>query len=201
MRFGRLCVVERQENGKYGDAMWLCRCDCGNTIVVRGGDLRASHTRSCGCFQNESNSRTHTTHGGSKGRLYRIWRKMHERCYNSNQVQYSKYGGRGIAICPEWKDDFSAFQKWSMLHGYADDLTIDRIDNNKGYSPDNCRWATVKEQANNKRNNHMVTMFGRTQNVSMWCDELHVKRGTVYQRFRKGWTAEEAFFGKKMQDV
>lgn len=193
LRFGMLVVEEREKNGKYGDAMWLCLCDCGNKVVVRAGDLRRGSTQSCGCLQRRLSSERKTKHGLSKTRLHRIWSKMLERCYNAKHKHYHRYGGRGIAICDEWRDDFKAFYAWAMSHGYSDNLTIDRIDNDGNYTPQNCRWVTLREQQNNKGNNHLVTMNGKTQNVTQWCNELGVNRTYVYKRLKKGWSAEKAF--------
>lgn len=154
-RFGHLTVLERAEKGKFSGAYWLCRCDCGAEKIIRGLTLKNGRTQSCGCLQKEVASQLCTKmrnkHGGHGSRLYRIWKNMHSRCYNANVGNYSYYGGRGITICNEWLNDFSAFRAWALSHGYQDDLTIDRIDVNGNYYPDNCRWVTMKEQNANQR--------------------------------------------------
>ena len=129
--------------------------------------------------------------GKNFGRL-----NIKQRCNNLNNPRYKDYGGRGITICDEWLNDFMAFYNWSVKNGYQDNLTIDRIDNNKGYSPLNCRWATINEQANNTRSNVYLTYDGKTQTMKEWVNELNVPYGTIKQRHRKGWTDKECLFGK-----
>lgn len=134
----------------------------------------------------------HTTHGGSGTRLYRIWQYMRKRCTNQNAINYERYGGRGITVCPEWQEDFAAFRDWAVANGYRDNLSIDRKDNNGPYSPENCRWATAHEQGNNRRSTHLITYNGETHSIKQWSEITGIAESTIWNRLKAGATPEDA---------
>ena len=131
-------------------------------------------------------------HGLSKTPLFRTWSNAKSRCYDENSKPFKDYGGRGITVCAEWRNDFHAFYDWAMESGYKRGLTLDRIDNDKGYSPDNCRWSTVKEQANNRRSCRKIEFCGETKTISEWAESIGVRRDTLERRFLNGWSVEKA---------
>ena len=172
-RFGRLVVLKYLKQDEHSHSLWLCKCDCGNETILPKCKLTTGWTKSCGCLHKESVSNKNCNfykHGKTKTRQHRLWAGIQDRCYNSKNQDYYNYGGRGIKVCDEWlgKKGFINFYNWAMENGYQDNLTIDRIDNNKGYSPNNCRWATSEEQAKNRRCNHLVTYKGETHNLKEW---------------------------------
>ena len=197
-RFGRLTVLEPKPS-KNGSAYWLCRCDCGNTSIVKGTHLRAASILSCGCFRSEcaaqrgrENPCSHLTHGNSSSRLYNIWQTMLQRCNNLHDQKYSRYGGRGISVCEEWKNSFQVFQEWALNNGYEEELSIDRINVNGNYEPSNCRWATMSEQQRNRTNNHFLSLNGQTKCIAAWAEITGIRNGTILRRISLGWSVEDA---------
>lgn len=191
-KFGRLTVIERAES-KNKHTMWKCKCTCGNVAIVDSGNLRSKHSTSCGCFNVETVKEKNTKHGKHGERIYRIWKNMKTRCSCKSVTEYSHYGGKGITVCEEWKNSFEAFYNWSIANGYAENLSIDRIDNEKAYSPDNCRWADIATQANNKSNNRLITYKGKTQTLAQWSKELNINYAKLQARINKyHWDIEKA---------
>lgn len=189
-RFGKLVAIKDTGVSKNQKAVWECVCDCGKIVFVAQDKLKSGHTTSCGC--KKRNGVAHKTHGMTCTRLYRIWKSMKKRTTNPHSSQYRDYGGRGIEICEEWKNSFEQFRDWSMENGYRSNLTIDRIDNNKGYSPNNCRYVTMKTQANNTRRNRFIRYGGEERTVSEWAEKTGIKRSTLESRLKRGWSTEKA---------
>lgn len=187
-KFGNLTVLSRHHIGYDRRWYYECQCECGNISIVRSNALISGNTQSCGCQKGHRDS-----HHKSKTRLYGIWIGMRDRCLNKNNKAYERYGGRSIIVCEEWKNSFLDFEKWALAHGYAENLSLDRIDVNGNYSPNNCRWASPQEQADNKRNNILITIDCETHNLQQWCDIYNINRSTVNTRVRMcGWDYEKA---------
>lgn len=176
-RFGRLEVLKFDHMDSYGCQYWICKCDCGNISCVSRNALLTHRTESCGCLTLKKN----TKHGMSNDPLYSIWHSMISRCENPNNHKYYRYGERGITVCKEWHDP-RIFKEWALDNGYSEKLTIDRIDNDKGYYPKNCRWVSLQVQANNKSTNHLVTYNRETHTVSEWSKILNIKYATLLNR-------------------
>lgn len=189
-RFGRLVVLRMaDERSKDNCVQWICRCDCGTVKAISTHNIKRVH--SCGCYKDEVFKRDHVTHGQSDTNLYHVWASMKGRCKNKNNPAYKNYGGRGITVCEEWLD-FSNFYEWSMSNGYGDNLSIDRIDNDGNYEPDNCRWITLQEQQNNKRTNKFIRYKGEVKTPSEWAHLYGVNAKMVCQRVALGWDIERA---------
>ena len=189
MKFNHLTVLKYSHNDN-GHHMWLCLCDCGNTKLVRGTHLEHGESKSCGCLIHAKGR--NQTHGLIGTRLYHIWRNMKRRCNDTKGKDFHNYGGRGITYCDEW-ERFEPFYEWAMSNGYRDNLTIDRINNDKGYSPENCRWATISEQARNRRTCHILTYKGVSKTIREWEEILGMKKGTLENRIVSlHWSIEKA---------
>ena len=186
-KFGRWLVIgESSERNSSGDVRYLCKCDCGNEKTVSGTSLRQGKTTSCGCYNREIITKGYRF---SEEKLYSVWSAMRQRCGNPHDKAYKNYGGRGIRVCNEWSN-YQVFREWALNNGYKHGLWLDRIDNNSDYSPNNCRWATTKEQARNKRISVMLTIGGTTKNIADWADCSGVGVATIRRRIELGWDNE-----------
>lgn len=201
--YGRLTIIKRANNyvspSGNKSAMWVCRCSCGKVVVVRATDLKQKKVFSCGCYKNEQTSKRRRIHGLGRTRICVMWRDMIRRCTNPKVRSYKNYGSRGITVCDEWKNNFLSFYNWAMKNGYDDSLTIDRINTNKGYSPENCRFVSIREQENNKRTNHYVEYSGEKKSIADWSRELKISYVVLLSRINRGWETERAFFEPVIQ--
>ena len=191
-RFGRWVVLKKapprpQKGGSY----WVCQGDCGTVSEVYGKSLRKGSSSSCGCWRKEWASATNAIHGMCKTRLYRTWSHMMDRCYRPRTRNYQRYGGRNISVCDEWHS-FLGFAEWALNNGYSDNLTIDRVDNNGNYCPQNCRWVDYTTQANNRSNNHLVSISGETKTIAEWSRIYGIDYSLIRQRMYLGWDEEKA---------
>ncbi len=197
-KIGELTVISYEytiRRGHCSIAYWKCKCSCGNEKIVAGTELRAGRTRTCGGTVHRKEWQK--KHGLTNSRIHQIWTAMKQRCYNQNADNYNRYGGKGVTVCDEWKENFQAFYDWAMANGYRDDLTIDRIDSNGDYEPSNCKWSTNLEQANNKRCNINITYNGETHTIAEWSRITKIPYGTLRRRIVDAkWDIETALTTK-----
>ena len=201
-KFGRLTVVGidhidfyyPKKGCKHKLEYYSCICDCGNEKVVLKSNLIRGLTKSCGCLSRQLSKERLFKHGKRKTRLYNTWNHLRDRCINKNSKQYKDYGERGISVCDEWKNSFIEFEKWAVSKGYNDTLTIERIDVNGNYCPENCKWIPLKQQGWNKRNSRLITYKGETKSLAEWSFLLKFNYWKVHQRLnRLGWSVDRAF--------
>lgn len=196
-QIGRLTVIQRsndiiESNGRRRTA-WLCRCECGKPVVVRGECLSNTkrQTRSCGCLSADIARQSKLTHGHTDTKLYGVWCGIKARCYNANSAAYERYGGRNIQMCNEWRNSYIDFETWAIGNGYTDGLSIDRIDVNGNYEPSNCRWVNATAQANNRRTNRILNFNGEEHTLTEWAQMLNVSPKTLFSRLYAGHSVEE----------
>lgn len=190
-KFHKLLVIEKVQNQKH-KTMWKCLCDCGRITFASTSNLNANRVKSCGCLRNEKLIERSTSHNQRHTNLYEVWKTMKQRCFNPNNKVYKNYGGRGITVCDDWKDNFTSFYEWSMENGYKQGLTIDRIDNNSHYCHQNCRWTDRITQANNSRWNKHITIDGKDDTLANWLRFYNIKYYKYYKRIKQGLSEQEA---------
>ena len=183
-KFGRLLVVDQKGRSKQQNVLWLCRCDCGNEVTVNSAYLKSGHTSSCGCLKSEESIKRFTTHGKTKTRIYNIWASMNQRCLDKRCKSYNSYGGKGIAVCEEWRD-FIQFERWAIENGYNESLTIDRIDCFGSYCPENCQWISFEENRKKHKDSIMLSCNRITDPLKTWCDKLGLPTQTVRRFYHK----------------
>ena len=193
-RHGRLVCLGKDPDKDF--RYYLYKCDCGNVKSIIQDNVKRGATISCGCYlkANRINGNCHRTFGFSHTRIDNIYKTMIARCYYPSNNRYPVYGAKGIAVCDEWKNDKTKFFEWAFANGYAEDLTIDRIDPDKNYCPENCRWVDYVTQANNKTNNHRETINGETHTIAEWSRISGISQTLVFNRLKRGWSPQKAIF-------
>lgn len=191
--YGRLTVLRYAGNTPKGQAKWLCQCECGGTKITAADNLRRGNTSSCGCLANEqrkaaAQTKCHALSRAEKPKEHGAWHGMIRRCYDPKHPGFKNYGAKGIGVCEAWRTGFAAF--YADMGDAPPKHTLDRLDNSKDYGPDNCRWATMKEQANNRSNNRLLTLNGVTLNAQQWSDRLGWHKSVIASRLYNGWTVE-----------
>lgn len=181
-KFGKLEVIKYVRTNEKRKTIYMCKCDCGNYKEIKRNSLVTGHTKSCGCMERKGNLK----HGQRKTKLYGTWLNIKDRCNNPNNSHFKYYGKKGIQICTEWANDFSVFMEWSLSNGYSEGLTIERIDNNKGYEPSNCKWITTGEQARNRSITKLQNINGKEMSLAEIAREFNIKPSTIYSRYRRG---------------
>lgn len=197
-KFGKLNVLKFNNiNCKNRHAVWLCRCDCGSEILVESSRLTSGNTKSCGCLKAELNKSRALKHGHYNERLYKIWFDMKRRCYNNNRKAYKYYGAKGITVCKEWLNSYNNFHNWALSHGYNNNLTLERIDFNGNYCPENCKWIPQSEQTQNSSHNHFITFNNKTLTISQWSKEIGIAPKTIRERLNKGWNIKKVLSSQR----
>jgi len=190
-RFGRITAVKvSQKATNQGKILWDLVCECGNNHTGLASDLTRGKILSCGCWRKEVTTKRNTTHGKTRNRSYNTWNHIKDRCLNPKNNAYYNYGERGIDVCQEWISSFDRF--YLDMGDQPKGMSIERIDNNKGYCKSNCKWATSKEQNRNKRNIRFVSLFGQKEKLSYWCDVYDIQKDVLWSRIKNGWTDYEA---------
>lgn len=206
-RFGRLTVLGIHDTNTR-KTFWVCQCDCGGIKIARSDLLLRGSIRSCGCMKKEQDKKNlinpsmikSAEAGFKRGntRLYVIWQQMRNRCNDRHNARYDRYGGRGIKVCDEWDNDYLTFHNWAIENGYSENLTIDRIDNDGNYCPENCRWATRTEQARNKSTNIKITIGNATKTMIEWCEIFNVDYKNAVSRYhRNGFISIDELFNRE----
>ena len=188
-KYGKLTILKEENKKKYKNgtvfSYVLCRCDCGKEKVINYNNIKRGLVKSCGCL-------VRTKNGLSGSIIGKCYHGIMQRCYNPKDINYKNYGARGIKMCDLWKNDFMSFYNWAKSGGYKKGLTIDRIDNNKGYSPENCRLVSMKEQQNHRTNNRLLTYKGKTLTITQWAEKYNMSYRNLFYRLKNGYSIEKA---------
>lgn len=187
MKFGKLEVIKYLYTNEKRKTIYLCKCECGNLKEIKRNSLVSGHTKSCGCIKKTGNLK----HGQRNTKLYGTWLNIKDRCNNKNNSHFKYYGKKGIKMCDEWTNDFATFMKWALENGYVEGLSIERIDNNKGYNPNNCKWIAKEKQARNRSSTKFQIINEKKMSLIEISKKFNIKPSTIYARYRRGKRNEE----------